>query len=52
VSPKTKFIQDGKPSSQEKFKIGDKVWVDVKKDKAGTMFARKVLTGIEPTKNP
>ena len=50
LSPKTKFIQDGKPSSRENIKVGDKVWVDKKKDKAGDMLARKVLTGIEPTK--
>jgi len=52
LSPKTKFIQDGKPSSQDKFKAGDKVWVDVKKEKTGNMLARKVITGIEPTKKP
>ena len=52
LSPKTKFIQDGKPSSLENFKAGDKVWVDTKKNKAGDMLARKVITGIEPTKNP
>ena len=52
LSPKTKFIQDGKPSSLENFKAGDKVWVDRKKNKAGDMLARKVLTGIEPTKQP
>ena len=52
LSPKTKFIHDGKPSSLENLKVGDKVWVDKKKNKAGDMLARKVLTGIEPTKQP
>ena len=52
LSPKTKFIQDGKPSSLENFKVGAQVWVEVKKDKAKNMLARKVLTGIEPTKQP
>ena len=52
LSPKTKFIQDGKPSSLENFKVGDQVWVEVKKNKAKNMLARKVLTGIEPTKQP
>ena len=52
LSPKTKFILDGKPSSLENFKVGDKVWVDKKKNKAGDMLALKVLTGVEPTKKP
>ena len=52
LSPKTKFIQNGKPSSLENLKIGDKVWVDKKKNKAGDMLALKVLTGAEPTKKP
>ena len=52
LSPKTKFIQDGKPSSLENLKAGDKVWVDRKKNKAGDMLARKVITGVEPTKIP
>ena len=52
LSPKTKFIQDGKPSSLENLKVGDKVWVDRKKNKAGDMLALKVLTGVEPTKKP
>ena len=50
LSPKTKFIQDGRPSSPDNFKVGDKVWVDRKKTKAGDMLARSVITGIEPTK--
>jgi hypothetical protein len=52
LSPKTKFIQDGKPSSLENLKVDDKVWVDKKKNKAGDMLAVKVFTGIEPTKKP
>ena len=52
LSPKTKFIQDGKPSSLENLKVGDKVWVDKKKNKAGDMLAVKVLTGVEPTRKP
>ena len=50
LSPKTKYIQDGKPSSLENLKVGDKVWVDRKKNKAGDMLARRVITGVEPTK--
>jgi hypothetical protein len=52
LSPKTKFIKDGKPSSLENLKVGDMVWVDKKKNKAGDMLAVKVLTGVEPTKKP
>ena len=50
LSPKTKFLHDGKPSSPENLKVGDQVWVDKKKNKAGDMLALKVLTGAEPTK--
>ena len=50
LSPKTKYIHNGKPSSLENLKVGDKVWVDRKKTKAGDMLARSVITGIEPTK--
>ena len=50
LSSKTKFLQDGKPSSRENIKVGDKVWVDKKMNKAGDLLALKVLTGIEPTK--
>ena len=52
LSPKTKFIHDGKPSSLENLKVGDMVWVDKKKNKAGDMLAVKVLTGVEATKKP
>jgi hypothetical protein len=44
---KTKFIRDGKPSSLNRLKVGDGVWVDVKTDKkSGDLIARKVLTGV------
>lgn len=44
---KTKFIHDGKPSSRDKLKVGDQVWVDAKKDKkSGEMIAKKVVTGV------
>jgi hypothetical protein len=52
LSPKTKFIQDQKPSSADKLKVGDQVWVDMKKDKAGNMLARKVISGIALAKEP
>ncbi len=45
---KTKFIHDGKPSSWENLKTGDKVWVDVHKDKkTGDLFAKRVVTGVD-----
>ena len=47
--PKTVFIHDNKPSSQQDLKIGDKVWVDFKEDKKnGDLYAKKVVTGIVP----
>jgi hypothetical protein len=46
---KTKFIHDGKPSAFEDLKVGDKVWIDTKKDKkTGEMTATKVVTGVGP----
>jgi hypothetical protein len=50
---KVKFIQDGKPSSLDQLKVGDKVWVDVKKDKkTGELIAKKVVTGMAVTQAP
>jgi hypothetical protein len=44
---KTKFILDGKDSSLDSVHLGDKVWVDVEKDKkTGELFARKVVAGV------
>ena len=43
---KTKFIHDGKGSSLESVKLGDKVWVDAAQDKkTGDSIARKVVSG-------
>jgi hypothetical protein len=43
---KTKFIRDGKGSSLESLKLGDKVWVDSREDKkTGDLIARKVVSG-------
>lgn len=45
---KTKFVQDGKTSSLDKFKAGDKVWVDVDKGKkTGELIAKKVVSGVD-----
>ena len=44
---KTKFMQDGKDSSLESLKLGDKVWVDANTDKkTGELTAKKVVTGV------
>ena len=43
---KTKFIHDGKSSSPDSVKVGDKVWVDARQDKkTGDSIARKVVSG-------
>ena len=43
---KTKFIHDGKSSSPDTVKVGDKVWVDAHLDKkTGDTIARKVVSG-------
>jgi hypothetical protein len=43
---KTKFTYDGKSSSLESLKLGDKVWVDASQDKkTGDFTARKVVSG-------
>ncbi len=52
LSPKTKFFHDRKPSSPDQLKAGDQVWVEMKKDKAGNMQARKVYRGLAPTNYP
>jgi len=43
---KTKFIHDGKSSSLESVKMGDKVWVDAAQEKkSGDSIAKKVVSG-------
>ncbi len=50
LEPKTKIIRDGKPSTLDDLKIGDQVFVQVKKDKkTGDKLAKKVVTGVPPT---
>ena len=49
---KTRFIHDGKPSTFEDLKVGDKVWIDTKTDKkTGEMTAKKVVTGAGPVES-
>jgi hypothetical protein len=45
--PKTKYMRDGEPSKLNEFKVGDKVFVQIKKDKkTGDMIAKAVVTGV------
>ncbi|MBZ5545318.1 MAG: DUF5666 domain-containing protein [Acidobacteriia bacterium] len=47
LNDKTKFVHDGAPSSFDKLKAGDQVWIQTKKDKkSGDMIAKKVFTGV------
>ena len=53
LEPKTKFIRDGRPSSLEDLKVGDQVYIEVKKDKKkGDKIAKKVVTGAAATEAP
>jgi hypothetical protein len=50
---KTKFVHDSKPSSRDKLKVGDQVFVDFRKDKrTGELIAKKVVTGAEAEPTP
>ena len=52
LEEKTKFIHNGKPSSLADLKVGEPVWLKVKKDKAGNMVAKKVVSGVSATEAP
>ena len=44
---KTKFVHDGKSSTLDSVKVGDRVWVDANQDKkTGDLIARKVVSGV------
>jgi len=44
---KTKFVHDGKSSTLDSVKVGDRVWVDANQDKkTGDLVARKVVSGV------
>ena len=48
LNKKTKFTQDGKASSYDKLKVGDKIFIDVDTDKkTGVMTAKKVVSGVD-----
>jgi hypothetical protein len=47
LNDKTKFVHDGEPSTFDKLKVGDQVWIQAKKvKKSGDMIAKKVFTGV------
>ncbi len=53
LEPKTKYIHDSKPSSFDRLKVGDQVYVETKKDKkTGDLLAKKVVTGVGATPGP
>jgi len=48
LNKKTKFTQDGKASSFDKLKVGDRIFVDVDTNKkTGDLIARKVVSGVD-----
>jgi len=50
---KTKFFQDGKPSSFDKIKVGEGIYIDVDIDKkTGEQLAKKVVCGVDMPKIP
>ena len=50
---KTKFFLDGKPSSFDKIKVGEGIYVDVDTDKkTGEQLAKKVICGVDMPKLP
>jgi len=53
LDPKIKVIRDGKPSSRDTLKVGEPVYVQVKKGKkADEQIAKKILTGVVASKLP
>jgi hypothetical protein len=50
---KTKFTLDGKPSTFDKLKVGEGVYIDVDTDKkTGELTAKKVASGVEMPPTP
>jgi hypothetical protein len=48
VTKKTKFTYDGKPSSIDKLKAGEGIYIDVDTDKkTGDLIAKKVVSGVD-----
>ena len=48
ITKKTKFILDGKPSTVDKLKVGEGIYIDVDIDKkTGDQIAKKVISGVD-----
>ena len=48
LNKKTKFTLDGKASSYDKLKVGDRIFIDVDTDKkTGVLTAKKVVSGVD-----
>jgi len=48
LQAKTKFVSGNRPSSRDKLKVGDQVFVDYRKDKkTGDLVAKKVVIGAD-----
>ncbi len=48
LNKKTKFTVDGKPSSFDKLKVGDGVYIDIDTNKkTGDLIAKKVVSGVD-----
>jgi hypothetical protein len=48
ITKKTKFTLDGKPSTIDKLKVGEGIFVDVDTDKkTGDLMAKKVVSGVD-----
>jgi hypothetical protein len=51
--PKIKVVRDGKRSSRDTLKVGEPVYVQVKKEKkTGDQIAKKILAGVVVSKLP
>ena len=45
---KTKFTLDGKPSTYDKLKVGEGIYIDVDTDRrTGDLIAKKVVSGVD-----
>jgi hypothetical protein len=50
INKKTKYVHDNKPSTLEALKPGDKIWINMKRNKkTDELLAQKVVTGIFAT---
>jgi hypothetical protein len=48
IIKKTKFTLDGKPSTIDKLKVGEGIYIDVDTDKkTGDLMAKKVVSGVD-----